>query len=235
MALEIERRFLVRGSEWRRHILWEARLEQGYLVATADGLTVRVRRSSGAEPGAWLTLKARAPQGAGSAGQRLQGLGPEGLVRQEFEYPIPPGDAGALLALAPQQLSKWRYGLDLPGATGCWMCLKGKMLRSWWPSWSLSWPPSPRRWCLARGCRWSGRPGASWSSPDAMSSATRPWPAVPWLAGRRPSAGPCWRLQDKNDNRLKTLGVTGFSDNQGTLGSASRQAVCRRWLRGSSN
>jgi CYTH domain-containing protein len=119
MALEIERRFLVRGSEWRRHILWEARLEQGYLVAAADGLTVRVRRASGAVPGAWLTLKARAPQGAGSAGERLQGLGPDGLVRQEFEYPIPPGDAGALLALAPQQLSKWRYGLDLPG--GDWV------------------------------------------------------------------------------------------------------------------
>ena len=119
MALEIERRFLVRGSEWRRHILWEARLEQGYLVAAADGLTVRVRRASGAVPGAWLTLKARAPQGAGSAGERLQGLGPDGLVRQEFQYPIPPGDAGALLALAPQQLSKWRYGLDLPG--GDWV------------------------------------------------------------------------------------------------------------------
>lgn len=112
MALEIERRFLVRGNDWRRHILWEARLEQGYLVAAADGLTVRVRRASGAAPGAWLTLKARAPQAAG-------GAGPEGLVRQEFEYPIPPDDAGALLALAPQQLRKWRYGLDLPG--GDWV------------------------------------------------------------------------------------------------------------------
>jgi adenylate cyclase len=117
MALEIERRFLVRGDEWRRHILWQARLEQGYLVAGADGLTVRVRRASGAQPGAWLTLKARVPQGG--AGPLLQGVGPEGLVRQEFEYPIPPDDAGALLALAPQQLSKWRYGLDLPG--GNWV------------------------------------------------------------------------------------------------------------------
>lgn len=36
-------------------------------------------------------------------------------MRQEFEYPIPDGDAQALLALAPQRLSKWRYGLDLPG------------------------------------------------------------------------------------------------------------------------
>jgi CYTH domain-containing protein len=117
MALEIERRFLVRGDDWRRHILWQARLEQGYLVAGADGLTVRVRRTSGAQPGAWLTLKARVPQGG--SGPLLQGVGPEGLVRQEFEYPIPPDDAGALLALAPQQLSKWRYGLDLPG--GDWV------------------------------------------------------------------------------------------------------------------
>ena len=117
MALEIERRFLVRGEDWRRHILWQARLQQGYLVAGADGFTLRVRRASGtaAVAGAWLTLKARAAQGAGGAGQGMQALAPEGLVRQEFEYAIPPEDAGALLAMAPQQLSKWRYGLDLPG------------------------------------------------------------------------------------------------------------------------
>ena len=80
-----------------------------------DGLTVRVRRSSGAEPGAWLTLKARAPQGAGSAGQRLQGLGPEGLGRQEFVDPILPGHAGALHPVCIQQRSKLRPGLELLG------------------------------------------------------------------------------------------------------------------------
>lgn len=112
MALEIERRFLVRGDDWRRHIRWQARLQQGYLVAGADGFTVRVRSASGvpAVAGAWLTLKARPGEGAAAA----VGL-PEGLVRQEFEYPIPDGDAQALLVLAPQRLSKWRYGLDLPG------------------------------------------------------------------------------------------------------------------------
>jgi adenylate cyclase len=117
MALEIERRFLVRGEDWRQHIRWQARLQQGYLVSGADGFTVRVRRASGAADmaGAWLTLKARAPRGAGGVGQALQDLGPEGLVRQEFEYPIPADDAVALLAQAPEQLSKWRYGLDLPG------------------------------------------------------------------------------------------------------------------------
>jgi len=108
MALEIERRFLVRGQQWRRHICWEARLEQGYLLASSDGLTVRVRQARGvpAVVGAWLTLKAPAA---------TVEKGPEGLVRQEFEYPIPEEDASALLALAAQKLSKRRHGLDLPG------------------------------------------------------------------------------------------------------------------------
>ncbi|MCP9882309.1 CYTH domain-containing protein [Cyanobium sp. Alchichica 3B3-8F6] len=112
MALEIERRFLVQGDDWRQHIRWQAWLQQGYLVAAADGVTVRVRSASGvpAVAGAWLTLKAR-PGGLPAAAVAL----PEGLVRHEFEYPIPAGDAEALLALAPQRLSKWRYGLDLPG------------------------------------------------------------------------------------------------------------------------
>jgi adenylate cyclase len=120
MALEIERRFLVKGDDWRQHIRWQARLQQGYLVAGADGFTVRVRCAGGAAAvaGAWLTLKARPAAALGSGGAAAPGL-PDGLVRQEFEYPIPAEDAEALLALAPQRLSKWRYGLDLPG--GDWV------------------------------------------------------------------------------------------------------------------
>ena len=112
MALEIERRFLVSGQQWRCHVCWQAWLEQGYLLASSDGLTVRVREARGvaAVAGAWLTLKA--PPAGGP-------MGPEGLVRQEFEYPIPEEDATALLALAGQKLSKRRHGLDLPG--GDWV------------------------------------------------------------------------------------------------------------------
>ena len=36
MALEIERRFLVSGQQWRRHVCWQAWLEQGYLLASSD-------------------------------------------------------------------------------------------------------------------------------------------------------------------------------------------------------
>ena len=101
MALEIERRFLVRGSGWRQHIRWQSPLRQGYLFASAEGLTVRVRL--GADQQAWLTLKAAAGT----------------IARHEFEYPIPRPDAEALLAYAPVQLAKVRYGLDLPG--GDWV------------------------------------------------------------------------------------------------------------------
>lgn len=109
MALEIERRFLVAGEQWRRHVRWRAQLQQGYLMADADGLTVRVRRAGDQ---AWLTIKARGghddPTSLAAA-----------MTRQEFEYPIPSADAEQLLQLAPQQLSKWRHGLDLPG--GDWV------------------------------------------------------------------------------------------------------------------
>lgn len=113
MALEIERRFLVVGEGWRSHVRWQAQLQQGYLTSTPGALTVRVRLShdAGAEfskpvDQGWLTLKAPA-------------AGPEGRVRQEFEYPIPVADAAALLALAPHRLSKHRHGLALVG--GDWV------------------------------------------------------------------------------------------------------------------
>lgn len=102
MALEIERRFLVAGSGWRSHVLGSSRLQQGYLAAAAEGLTVRVRLCD-EEASAWLTLKAPA----------------EGIARHEFEYPIPPADAAALLVLAPHRLVKTRFRLDLPG--GDWV------------------------------------------------------------------------------------------------------------------
>jgi CYTH domain-containing protein len=106
MGLEIERRFLVTGSDWQRHVRWSRKLQQGYLATSPEGFTVRVRLSEeqgGAVRQAWLTLKA--PAG--------------GIARHEFEYPIPPDDAQALLALAPHRLRKCRHGLDLPG--GDWV------------------------------------------------------------------------------------------------------------------
>jgi CYTH domain-containing protein len=112
MPLEIERRFLVVAEGWREHCLWQVEMCQGYLVRQADGLTLRVRTSQGKEggaPQAWITLKAIPPQA----------ISAPVLARLEYEYPIPYGDALELLELAPEQLRKQRYGLNLPG--GDWV------------------------------------------------------------------------------------------------------------------
>lgn len=105
MALEIERRFLVTGEDWRAHVAWVADIRQGYLLSAQDGLTVRVRlqRSQHREPQAWFTIKA------------LPGAGASATTRLEFEYPIPIADAEAMLNLAPSRLEKRRHGLQLPG------------------------------------------------------------------------------------------------------------------------
>ncbi|MET7140687.1 CYTH domain-containing protein [Xanthomonas sp. PPL139] len=86
MAIEIERKFLVTGDGWRAAAHAVMPMAQGYLndqAALASGAqkaSVRVR-VQGEE--AFLNLKSREL----------------GHTRQEFEYPIPPDDARALLAL----------------------------------------------------------------------------------------------------------------------------------------
>ena len=54
MALEIERRFLVRSDAWRSSAGPAQPLRQGYLAASADGVTVRMRLRGSDQ--AWLTL-----------------------------------------------------------------------------------------------------------------------------------------------------------------------------------
>ena len=76
MALEIERKFLVKGDGWRG--LAHPELMKQVYVPTENHVTVRVR-TAGAK--AWITLKTPAKD----------------LVRQEFEYEIPIADAEAIL------------------------------------------------------------------------------------------------------------------------------------------
>jgi CYTH domain-containing protein len=91
MAIEIERKFLVRGDDWRSGAVGTD-YRQGYL-AIEPQCSVRVRLAG---DGAWLTIK-----GASA-----------GLVRPEFEYPVPRDDAEALLDLClPGVISKTRYVL----------------------------------------------------------------------------------------------------------------------------
>ena len=128
MALEIERRFLVRSDAWRSSAGPAQPLRQGYLAASAEGVTVRMRLRGSDQ--AWLTLKAAADA--------------VGLVRHEFEYPIPVADAEALWDLAPHRLDKVRYALDALAVTGWWIVSRARTLPWCWRRWSWH---RPRRIC----------------------------------------------------------------------------------------
>lgn len=79
MALEIERKFLLRDARWREHVQRSTRIAQGYLGGEACSIRVRIEDGRGS-----LNIKSREL----------------GAVRQEFEYPVPAADAEAMLALA---------------------------------------------------------------------------------------------------------------------------------------
>jgi adenylate cyclase len=98
MGCEIERKFLVANDRWRQAADGGTSIRQGYL-STAPERVVRVRLAGDL---AWLTIK-----GAG-----------DGAVRPEFEYPVPPTDGAALLALCePGLVVKTRYRVRHAGRT----------------------------------------------------------------------------------------------------------------------
>ena len=101
MALEIERRFLVRGEEWRLIAEKGKGLRQGYLASSVGGWTIRVRIIAQEE--AWLTLKKQA----------------KGIANHEFEYLIPLHEAESIWELITHKLTKTRYELNLKG--GNWV------------------------------------------------------------------------------------------------------------------
>ena len=80
MAIEIERKFLLRGNAWRPLVNGRVRLRQAYL-AQDGGFSTRIRIVDTSS--ATLTIKSRKA----------------GVRRLEYEYPIPLADAEALLSL----------------------------------------------------------------------------------------------------------------------------------------
>lgn len=97
MAKEIERKFLVKGDEWRDQCGAAVQTRQGYL-AIESNCTVRVRQQ---EERAFLTIKGE----------------PDGMTRLEFEFPIPAADAGELLERLCLQpcIDKLRYEVRYAG------------------------------------------------------------------------------------------------------------------------
>ncbi len=103
MAIEIERKFLVVGDDWRKQAHKVVPMAQGYLndLATVDAGSMRasVRVRIAGHQG-YLNLKSREL----------------GRSRQEFDYPIPPEDAHALMALCVGGvIDKHRHYIDHAG------------------------------------------------------------------------------------------------------------------------
>ncbi|MFN5514144.1 MAG: CYTH domain-containing protein [Cyanobacteriota bacterium] len=92
MAIEIERKFLVRGDAWRE-LGTPTLYRQGY-IPTKDGVTARARIAG---EKAYLTLKGKS----------------QGYSRAEYEYPIPLKDAEEILATLCAQplIEKYRYAI----------------------------------------------------------------------------------------------------------------------------
>lgn len=98
MSLEIERKFLVNSTSYRTLAVKSFHIVQAYLSTDADA-TVRVRIK---DDEAYITVKSRN----------------SGAVRHEWEYPIPVGDARAMIehCCGDRVLEKTRY--LVPGADG---------------------------------------------------------------------------------------------------------------------
>ncbi len=80
MSFEIERKFLVRGNDWRALVSSQTTIRQAYLASSAKSSTrIRIRDDGTAT----LTIKSR----------------PADLRRLELEYPIPVLQAEALMQL----------------------------------------------------------------------------------------------------------------------------------------
>jgi len=96
MPTEIERKFLVTGTQWRQ--VSGVRICQGYLNRDKER-TVRVRIAG---DNAWLTIKGVS----------------RGAARLEFEYAIAPAEAEQLLALCDGPvIQKIRHTLPYKGFT----------------------------------------------------------------------------------------------------------------------
>ena len=91
-GLEIERKFLVRGDDYKRQAFSSSRIQQGY-ICSGHGRTVRVRIR---DSHGYLTIKGPSVNG--------------GLSRYEFEKEITLDEAEQLMKLCePGRIDKTRY------------------------------------------------------------------------------------------------------------------------------
>jgi len=105
MALEIERRFLIKNDHWKEFINKKIYIEQGYLSKSLDGWIIRVRLIG---KNSKIALKKHI----------------KGFTNFEFEYSIPRSDAETIMSNLSNTIKKERYFLEIEKKSWILDCFK---------------------------------------------------------------------------------------------------------------
>ena len=105
MALEIERRFLIKNDNWKEFINKKIYIEQGYLSKSLDGWIIRVRLIGKSSK---ITLKKHI----------------KSFTNYEFEYSIPRSDAKTILSNLSNTIKKDSFFLEIEKKSWIIDCFK---------------------------------------------------------------------------------------------------------------
>ena len=105
MALEIERRFLIKNDNWKEFITKKIYIEQGYLSKSLDDWIIRIRFTN---KNSKIALKKHI----------------KGFTNFEFEYSIPRSDAEAIISNLSNTIKKERFFLDVEKKSWIIDCFK---------------------------------------------------------------------------------------------------------------
>ena len=105
MALEIERRFLIKNDNWKEFIIKKIYIEQGYLSKSLDSWIIRVRHIGNNSK---IALKKHI----------------KGFTNFEFEYSIPRSDAALIMSNLSNTIKKDRFFLEIEKKSWIIDCFK---------------------------------------------------------------------------------------------------------------
>ena len=107
MALEIERRFLIKNDNWKKFINKKVYIEQGYFSKSLDGWIIRVRHIG---KNSKIAFKKHI----------------KGFTNFEFEYSIPRSDAETIMSNLSNKIKKDRFFLEIGKKSWIIDCFKEK-------------------------------------------------------------------------------------------------------------
>ena len=107
MALEIERRFLIKNDQWQEFITKKAFIEQGYLSHDLKDWIIRIRFNGKSFK---IALKKHI----------------KNFTNYEFEYPIPLSDGEKIMSTLTNTIKKERFFLEIDQKSWIIDCFKGE-------------------------------------------------------------------------------------------------------------